>query len=103
MSLQFGEPRHAFAVDLPAYITAASDRQFRGLSLSDRDPVSYAGIDACLTSSVFAGAWASMVADPSRLNVELNLHRGYTNELAGIEMFLKPRGVFAAARRTGAD
>jgi uncharacterized protein (TIGR02001 family) len=74
------------AVDLSANIGIVSDYRFRGLSLSDRGPALQGGVDLEAEMGLFAGAWASTIADYGGARVEVDLYAGYKRSLAGFDV-----------------
>ena len=73
-------------VDLSANVGIVSDYRFRGLSLSDRGPALQGGVDLEAEMGLFAGAWASTIADYGGADVELDLYAGYKANLAGFDV-----------------
>jgi len=73
-------------VELSANAAIVSDYRFRGLSLSDRDPALQGGVDLTSRIGLFAGSWASTIADYEGADVELYLYGGYTAALAGTDL-----------------
>lgn len=73
----------AGGVDLSVNVGLVSDYRFRGLSLSNRDPALQGGVDLEAGTGLFAGAWASTIADYGGADVELDLYGGYAGEVAG--------------------
>lgn len=71
--------------DFSANIGVVSDYRFRGLSYSDRDPAIQGGIDVSHKSGLFAGTWASSIADYGGANVELDFYGGYAGSAAGLD------------------
>jgi uncharacterized protein (TIGR02001 family) len=65
-------------------LAIVSDYRFRGLSLTNRDPAVQGGVDIAFSSGVFAGAWASNIADYGGSKVEVDVYAGYGGELAGL-------------------
>ncbi|MEW4468922.1 TorF family putative porin [Parasphingorhabdus sp. JC815] len=73
------------SIDVSFNIGAVSDYRFRGLSFSDRDPALQGGIDIYHQSGLFAGAWATTIAEYSGSDIELDLYGGYAGEAGGLE------------------
>ncbi len=101
-------PAPAAAVELDASATVLSDYRFRGISLSDRQPVVEAGADATL-GAWFAGAEAIGTArgrNPlfdSRRTVEVDVSAGWSRAFglvtpaAGVIGYIHPGGGAAAS------
>jgi uncharacterized protein (TIGR02001 family) len=81
-------------VDLSANVGIVSDYRFRGLSLSDRKPALQGGMDLEAGMGLFAGSWASTIADYEGANVELDVYGGYAGSLAGINYRLSANAYF---------
>ena len=81
-------------VDLSANVGVVSDYRFRGLSLSDRRPALQGGMDLEAGMGLFAGTWASTIADYGGANVELDVYGGYAGSLAGIDYRLSANAYF---------
>lgn len=66
-------------------VTAVSDYDFRGVSLSAKDPALQASIDYAHDSGFYAGAWASNIDYGSDIDgdIELDLYLGYAGETEG--------------------
>ena len=79
---------------LSANAAVVSDYRFRGVSLSDRNPAIQGGIDVSMDNGLFAGSWASSVADTGGSNVELDLYAGYAGSVAGLDYSLTALGYF---------
>ncbi|RYD97329.1 MAG: hypothetical protein EOP61_16780, partial [Sphingomonadales bacterium] len=77
------EPKPAIAISYNASIV--SDYRFRGISLSNRDPVMQGGLDLAFRSGFFLGTWASGIASYGGSNVEVDLYGGYGGSLAGLD------------------
>ena len=73
------------SIDLSFNIGVASDYRFRGISLSDRDPALQGGVDISHDSGLFAGAWATTIAEYAGSDVELDLYAGYAGRTGGLE------------------
>lgn len=73
------------SIDISFNIGVVSDYRFRGISLSDRDPALQGGIDLSHQSGLFAGAWATTIAEYSGSDVELDLYGGYAGMAGGLE------------------
>jgi uncharacterized protein (TIGR02001 family) len=84
-------------LDLSANAGIVSDYRFRGVSLSDRGPALQGGADI-EAGPVFAGAWASTIADYEGAEVELDLYGGLQGSVgevawrAGAYAYLYPGG-----------
>jgi uncharacterized protein (TIGR02001 family) len=82
-------------IDLSANAGIVSDYRFRGLSLSDRKPAAQGGVDVA-AGPVFAGAWASTIADYEGADVEVDVYGGLQGALgefgwtAGAYAYLYP-------------
>ena len=87
--------------DVTASATAASDYRFRGVSLSDRDPVAQGSIDVSHESGFYAGVWGSTIERYQGATVEVDAYAGYQRKLGpvafdvGVIGYLYPRGVDA--------
>ena len=79
---------------LSANAAIVSDYRFRGLSLSDRDPAIQGGVDISMDNGLFAGSWASSIADLGGSNVEINLYAGYGGSAAGLDYSVTVLGYF---------
>ena len=73
------------AVSVAYNAAVVSDYRFRGLSLSNRDPVAQAGIDVAFRNGIYLGTWASGIANYGGSNVEVDLYGGYGGSLAGFD------------------
>jgi uncharacterized protein (TIGR02001 family) len=82
------------AVDLSANLGLVSDYRFRGLSLSDRNPALQGGVDLEAEMGLFAGSWASTIADYGGANVEVDLYAGYQGSVAGLDYRLTANAYF---------
>lgn len=81
-------------VDLSANLGVVSDYRFRGLSLSDRKPALQGGVDLEADMGLFAGTWASTIADYGGANVEVDLYGGYAGSAAGFSYRLSGNAYF---------
>jgi uncharacterized protein (TIGR02001 family) len=81
-------------VDLSANVGVVSDYRFRGLSLSDRNPALQGGVDLEAGMGLFAGTWASTIADYEGADVELDLYAGYAGSVAGIDYRVSANAYF---------
>jgi uncharacterized protein (TIGR02001 family) len=74
----------ATAGELSSTITATSDYDFRGVSLSAKDPALQASLDWAADNGVYVGAWASNIDYGKEYdgNLELDLYGGYSGETA---------------------
>jgi uncharacterized protein (TIGR02001 family) len=72
----------ASAGEWSSTITAISDYDFRGVSLSAKDPALQASVDWAADNGFYAGAWASNLDYGSEYdgNLELDLYAGYAGE-----------------------
>ncbi len=77
------EPQPAITVS--PNIGVVSDYRFRGISLSDRDPAVQGGVDVTTRMGLFAGAWASSIAEYGGTNVEVDVYGGYQANAAGFD------------------
>jgi uncharacterized protein (TIGR02001 family) len=77
--LATGAAAHA---ELSGTVSAVSDYDFRGISLSAKDPALQGSIDWAAESGFYAGAWASNIdyGDSFDGNVELDLYGGFAGE-----------------------
>jgi uncharacterized protein (TIGR02001 family) len=75
----------AVAGEWSSTITATSDYDFRGVTLSAKDPALQASIDWAAESGFYVGAWASNIDYGSDLDgdIELDLYGGYAGETSG--------------------
>jgi uncharacterized protein (TIGR02001 family) len=75
----------ANAGEVTGTVTAVSDYDFRGVSLSAKDPALQASIDYAHDSGFYAGAWASNIDYGSGIDgdIELDLYLGYAGETEG--------------------
>jgi uncharacterized protein (TIGR02001 family) len=73
----------AGAGSLSYTVTAVSDYDFRGVSLSATDPALQASIDFASDSGFYAGAWTSNIDYGSTIDgdVELDVYAGWTGEI----------------------
>jgi uncharacterized protein (TIGR02001 family) len=74
----------ANAGELSATVTAVSDYDFRGVSLSAKDPALQASVDWAHDNGFYAGAWASNIDYGSDIDgdIELDLYLGWAGEFA---------------------
>jgi len=72
----------ATAGDFSSTITATSDYDFRGVSLSAKDPALQASLDWAAENGIYVGAWASNIDYGSDVDgsLELDLYGGYAWE-----------------------
>ena len=75
-------------VDVSANVGLVSDYRYRGLSLSGGDPALQGGIDVETDMGLFAGTWASTIADYGGARVEVDLSVGYGGKAAGFDYAL---------------
>ncbi|MGQ0430106.1 MAG: TorF family putative porin [Gammaproteobacteria bacterium] len=74
----------ANAGEVTGTVTAVSDYDFRGVSLSAKDPALQASIDYAHDSGFYAGAWASNIDyDIIDGDIELDLYLGWAGETGG--------------------
>ncbi len=75
----------AVAGEWSSTITATSDYDFRGVTLSAKDPALQASIDWAAESGFYVGAWASNIDYGSDVDgdIELDLYGGYAGETSG--------------------
>lgn len=75
----------ANAGEVTGTVTAVSDYDFRGVSLSAKDPALQASIDYAHDSGFYAGAWASNIDYGSDIDgdIELDLYLGFAGETQG--------------------
>jgi uncharacterized protein (TIGR02001 family) len=85
--------------EITGTVTAVSDYNFRGVSLSASDPALQGSIDWASESGFYAGAWASNIdyGDGYDGNIELDLYGGFAGEFSegfgydlGIVWYLYP-------------
>jgi uncharacterized protein (TIGR02001 family) len=77
----------ATAGEFSSTITATSDYDFRGVSLSAKDPALQGSLDWAADNGFYVGAWASNIDYGSDVdgNIELDLYAGFAGETeAGI-------------------
>lgn len=76
-----GDLAHA---QLSSTVTAVSDYEFRGVSLSETDPALQASLDYEFANGFAIGAWASNLdyGDDYDGNFELDLYASYTREIS---------------------
>lgn len=72
----------ANAGDFSSTVTAVSDYDFRGVSLSATDPALQASLDFASESGFYAGAWVSNIDYGSTIDgdIELDLYAGWAGE-----------------------
>ncbi|MGQ0383843.1 MAG: TorF family putative porin [Gammaproteobacteria bacterium] len=75
----------ANAGEVTGTVTAVSDYDFRGVSLSAKDPALQASIDYAHDSGFYAGAWASNLDYGPGIDgdIELDLYLGWAGETEG--------------------
>jgi uncharacterized protein (TIGR02001 family) len=75
----------AGAGEFSSTITATSDYDFRGVSLSAKDPALQASVDWAADNGFYVGAWASNIDYGSEFDgdIELDLYGGYAWETSG--------------------
>ncbi len=75
----------ASAGEFSGTVTAISDYDFRGVSLSAKDPALQGSIDYAHDSGFYAGAWASNIDYGSDVDgdLELDLYLGFGGETSG--------------------
>jgi uncharacterized protein (TIGR02001 family) len=73
----------AAAGEFSSTVTAVSDYDFRGVSLSAKDPALQASLDWAHDSGFYLGAWASNIDYGSDVdgNIELDLIAGFSGEI----------------------
>jgi uncharacterized protein (TIGR02001 family) len=64
-------------IDVSVTLAAVSDYRFRGISLSDKDPAFQPGITISHESGLYAGVWASNIAENAGDDVEVDLFAGF--------------------------
>jgi len=69
-------------VHLSANAGLVSDYRFRGISLSNRNPALQGGVDVETDFGLFAGTWASSIADYGGAKVEIDAYAGYKASVA---------------------
>lgn len=94
----------AAAAEAPVQLSAnagiVSDYRFRGISLSDRDPALQGGVDLETKIGLFAGTWASTIADYGGADVEIDVYGGYQGSAAGVDFSI---GAYAYLYPGGRD
>lgn len=88
----------AFAVAGPAFaqddesgfgveveLAMVSDYRYRGYSLSDEEPALQGGVTASLPGGVYAGAWASTIAEYGGADTEVDLFAGVAFTTGGLD------------------
>jgi uncharacterized protein (TIGR02001 family) len=88
------------AVDLSANAGLVSDYRFRGISLSDRRASLQGGVDLETGLGLFAGGWASTIADYEGADVEVDVYAGFQGSAATIDYRI---GAYAYLYPGGAD
>jgi uncharacterized protein (TIGR02001 family) len=84
-------------IDLSANAGIVSDYRYRGISLSDRDVAVQGGVDL-EAGPIFAGVWASTIAEYEGADTEINLYGGLQGNLGettvrgGAYAYLYPGG-----------
>jgi uncharacterized protein (TIGR02001 family) len=75
----------AAQAELTGTVTAVSDYDFRGQSLSAKDPALQGSIDWAAASGFYVGAWASNIdfGDGYDGDIELDLYGGFAGEIEG--------------------
>jgi|APFre7841882724_1041349.scaffolds.fasta_scaffold14478_4 uncharacterized protein (TIGR02001 family) len=75
----------AAQAELTGTVTAVSDYDFRGISLSATDPALQGSIDWAAANGFYVGAWASNIdyGDGFDGNIELDLYGGFAGEIEG--------------------
>lgn len=75
----------ANAGDFSATVTGVSDYDFRGVSLSAKDPALQASVDFAAENGFYAGAWASNLDYGSDVDgdIEVDLYAGIAGETGG--------------------
>ncbi len=64
-------------IDLSGTVTLVSDYRFRGVSLSGKDPALQASLNIAHESGVYAGVWASTIAENDGDDLEVDLYAGF--------------------------
>jgi uncharacterized protein (TIGR02001 family) len=75
----------AHAGEFSSTITATTDYDFRGVSLSAKDPALQVSLDWAADSGFYVGAWASNIDSGPDVDgdLELDLYGGFSGETAG--------------------
>lgn len=75
----------ANAGEFSSTITATSDYDFRGVSLSAKDPALQVSVDWAADNGIYVGAWASNIdyGDDVDGDLELDLYAGFAGETGG--------------------
>lgn len=70
--------------EITGTVSAVSDYNFRGISLSSNDPALQGSLDYAHDSGFYAGAWASNIdyGDDYDGNIEVDLYAGFAGEFA---------------------
>jgi uncharacterized protein (TIGR02001 family) len=104
-----GAAAHA---ELSGTVTVVSDYDFRGMSLSAKDPALQGSIDWASESGFYVGAWGSNIdyGDDYDGNIELDLYAGFAGETetglgwdVGLVWYLYPDSSSSATRDEIAD
>jgi uncharacterized protein (TIGR02001 family) len=80
--------------DVSATVTGVSDYNFRGVSLSGRDPAIQGSIDVEHSSGFYAGAWGSSIAKYVGTNMELDVYGGWRGDMGGVDIDVGVLGYF---------
>ena len=81
------EAEAAATIDAVFTTGAFSDYRFRGVSLSDRDPVAQASIDLSHNpTGLYSGVWASNIANYVGAHVEIDLYAGIKRDLGPVDL-----------------
>ncbi len=76
------------SIDVSANAGLVSDYRYRGLSLSAGGPALQGGIDVESETGLFAGTWASTIADYGGSRLEVDLSVGFGGKAAGFDYAL---------------
>jgi uncharacterized protein (TIGR02001 family) len=102
----------AAQAEVTGTVTAVSDYDFRGISLSAKDPALQGSIDWAAENGFYLGAWASNIdyGDDVDGNIELDLYGGFAGETAaglgydlGLVWYLYPDSSSSSTRSEISD
>jgi len=86
-------------LSVSATATLVSDYRFRGASQTNRDPAFQGSVDVTHDSGVYAGVWASNIADYGGATSEIDVYGGYNRTIGAVDFdiggiaYLYPGGV----------
>jgi len=73
-------------LELEGEIGIVSDYRYRGYSLSDETSAAQAGLTVSAPGGIYAGAWASTIADYGGADVEVDLYAGWAGSAGGLDV-----------------